>query len=261
MAISLASLRRGGEAQPPRLLFYGVAGVGKTKLAAAAPNPVILQTEDGLGGIDAATFGVLRSYGDVQDALDVLYGQPHDFQTVVLDSLDWLEPMIWQHTCAIQTTPWASIEQPGFGKGYTAAVDTWRGFLDGLNLLRNERGMGVILIAHADIKRFDSPETEPYDRYQPKLHARAAALVQEHVDAVLFANYRISTLKSDAGFGKKVVRGVSGGDRLLHTTERPAYLAKNRFGLPDTLALDWPTLAAGIPFYTPETAHAAEEVH
>jgi hypothetical protein len=261
MAISLASLRRGGEAQPPRLLVYGVAGVGKTKLAAAAPDPVFLQTEDGLGGIDAATFGVLRSYGDVQDALDVLYGQPHDFQTVVLDSLDWLEPMIWQHTCALQVPQWSSIEQPGFGKGYMAAVDTWRGFLDGLNLLRNERGMGVILIAHADIKRFDSPETEPYDRYQPKLHARAAALVQEHVDAVLFANYRISTLKSDAGFGKKVVRGVSGGDRLLHTTERPAYLAKNRFGLPDTLSLDWPTLAAGIPFYSQETASAAEEVH
>ena len=64
---------------------------------------------------------------------------------------------------------------------------------------------------------------------------------------MLFANYRISTLKSDAGFGKKVIRGVSGGDRLLHTTERPAYLAKNRFGLSDTLALDWPTLAAGMP--------------
>jgi hypothetical protein len=74
-------------------------------------------------------------------------------------------------------------------------------------------------------------------------------LVQEHVDAVLFANYRITTLKSDAGFGKKVVRGVSGGDRLLHTVERPAFLAKNRFGLPETLPLSWPDLAAGIPFY------------
>ena len=75
--------------------------------------------------------------------------------------------------------------------------------------------------------------------------------MQEHVDAVLFANYRISTIKSDAGFGKKVVRGVSGGDRLLHTVERPAFLAKNRFGLEESLELDWPTLAAGIPFYAP----------
>jgi hypothetical protein len=60
-------------------------------------------------------------------------------------------------------------------------------------------------------------------------------------------------VKSDAGFNKKAVRGVGVGDRLLYTTERPAFLAKNRFGLPDSLTLDWATLAAGIPFYTTET--------
>ena len=256
MAISLASLRSGSSLTPPRLLTYGVAGVGKTLFATSAPAPVVLQTEDGLGGIDAATFGLLRSFDEVMAAIASLYTEPHDFQTVVLDSLDWLEPLVWRHTCAIQPTPWANIEQPGFGKGYGAAVDVWRDFLEGINSLRDERGMAVVLIAHADIKRFDSPETEPYDRYQPKLHARASALIQEHVDAVLFANYRISTLKSDAGFGKKVTRGVSGGDRLLHTTERPAYLAKNRFGLSDTLELAWPTLAAGIPFYTGAAADA-----
>ena len=37
---------------------------------------------------------------------------------------------------------------------------------------------------------------------------------------------------------------------------QPAYLAKNRFGLSDTLALDWPTLAAGIPFYVGTAAEA-----
>ena len=78
--------------------------------------------------------------------------------------------------------------------------------------------------------------------------------LQEHVDAVLFANYRVSTIKSDAGFGKKVVRGVSGGDRLLHTVERPAFLAKNRFGLEEVLPLDWNELAASIPFYSQHPA-------
>jgi len=138
MAISLASLRRSGAAMPPRLLAYGVAGVGKTKLAADAPRPIFLQTEDGLGKITADTFGMLRSYEDVQDALDVLYREDHGFQTVVLDSLDWLEPMIWKRTC--QDNNWPDIEKPGFGKGYIAALDVWRGFLDGMTLLRDERG-------------------------------------------------------------------------------------------------------------------------
>jgi hypothetical protein len=256
MAISLASLRSSTSLSPPRLLLYGVAGVGKTEFAAASPRPVILQTEDGLGRIEATTFGLLRSFDEIMEALGALYSEPHDFETLVVDSLDWLEPLVWQHTAQTHNQP--DIESFGYGKGYLAALDTWRGFLDGVNALREERGMGVILIAHAEIKRFDSPETEPYDRYQPKLHRSASALVQEHVDAVLFANYRVSTLKSDVGFNKKVVRGVSGGDRLLHTAERPAFLAKNRFGLAETLPLSWPELAAGIPFYaTPPSAAPA----
>jgi hypothetical protein len=247
MAISLASLRNSTSLSPPRLLLYGVAGVGKTLFATSAPRPVILQTEDGLGRIEATTFGLLRSFDEIMEALGALYTEPHDFETLVVDSLDWLEPLVWQHTARTHNQP--DIESFGYGKGFLAALDIWRSFLDGVNALRDERGMGVILIAHAEIRRFDSPETEPYDRYQPKLHRSASALVQEHVDAVLFANYRVSTLKSDVGFNKKVVRGVSGGDRLLHTAERPAFLAKNRFGLAETLPLSWPELAVGIPFY------------
>ena len=116
-----------------------------------------------------------------------------------------------------------------------------------MNALRDERGMGVILIAHAEIKRFDSPETEPYDRYQPKLHRSASALVQEHVDAVLFANYRVSTLKSDVGFNKKVNRAMGSGERVIHTAERPAFLAKNRYGLAETLPINWDAFAQSMP--------------
>jgi hypothetical protein len=126
-------------------------------------------------------------------------------------------------------------------------LDVWRHYLEGLNALRNERGMTVIQIAHTDIRRFDSPEHEPYDRYVIKLHARAGALLQEHADIVLFANYRISTVKSDVGFNKKVTRALGAGERVLYTAERPAFLAKNRFGLPDTLPLDWQAFAAAMP--------------
>jgi hypothetical protein len=245
MAISLASLNRASTPKPPRILVHGVAGVGKTTNASQAPAPVFIQTEDGLGTLPVPHFPLARTFDEVIEALAALYIEEHDFRTVVIDSVDWLEPLVWARAC--RDNGWASIEDPGYGKGYIAALALWRQYVDGLNALRDERGMTVIQLAHTDIKRFDSPEHEPYDRYQIKLHARAAALLQEHSDIVLFANYRVSTVKADTGFGKKVNRALGSGERVLYTAERPAFLAKNRFGLPDVLPLDWAALAQAMP--------------
>ena len=248
MAISLASLKRSTALMPPRILLHGVAGVGKTTFAAKARGAVLIPIEDGLGTIEVDHFPLAKTLTDVTEALVALYEEPHEFGTVVIDSVDWLEPLIWKHVAA--ANGWRSIEEPGFGKGYAAALDVWREYLEALNALRNDRGMTVIQIAHTDIKRFDSPEHEPYDRYIIKLHARAAALLQEHSDVVLFANYRISTVKADVGFSKKVTRALGKGERVIHTAERPAFLAKNRYGLPDTLDLDWAKFAAAMPHET-----------
>jgi hypothetical protein len=122
-------------------------------------------------------------------------------------------------------------------------------------MLRSERGMTVLILAHSMIQRFDSPEHEPYDRYQPKLHKGASALMQEWADCVLFFNYHLATVKSDAGFNKKVVRAVGQGDRKIHTQERPAFLAKQRYGLDETLPMDWAEFAAGIPFFNMEQSN------
>jgi AAA domain len=245
MAISLASLMQSAALLPPRILIHGVAGSGKSTFASHSEKSVFVLTEDGLGVLKVNHFPLARSFDDVIGALAALYSEPHDYKTVVVDSIDWLEPLLWARVC--KDNGWGSIEEPGYGKGYVVALDLWRQYLEGLNALRDERGMTVIQIAHTDIKRFDSPEHEPYDRYVIKLHARAAALLQEHSDVVLFANYRVSTVKSDIGFNKKVTRALGSGERVLYTAERPAFLAKNRYGLPDVLPLDWQAFAAAMP--------------
>lgn len=247
MAISLSSLRTSGAPTPPRVLLYGVHGVGKTTFASSAPSPVFLQTEDGLGSIEAQTFGLLKSYDELMQAIGALYTEEHDFKTVVLDSIDWTENLVWAETC--KANGWKSVEDAGYGKGYIAALDAWRMLIDGLNALRDEKGMSIVLIAHADVRRHDAPDTEPYDRYVIKLHKGASALVQEHVDVVAFCNYRVSIAKADVGFNKRVTRGVSSGERLLHLSERPAYLAKNRFSMPDTMPMDWGQFSAAIPYF------------
>jgi hypothetical protein len=245
MAISLASLNRVSAPKPPRILIHGVAGVGKTTFAAGTMEPVFILTEDGLGTLEVEHFPLARTFDDVDGALTALYAEEHGFKTLVIDSVDWLEPLIWAKAC--QLNGWKSIEDAGYGKGYVAALDIWRQYVEAINTLRDQKGMTIVQIAHTDIKRFDSPESEPYDRYVIKLQSKASALLQEHSDIVLFANYQISTVKSDVGFNKKVTRALSSGERLIHTLERPAFLAKNRYALPETLPMSWAALAEAMP--------------
>ncbi len=245
MAISIASLKKSTALAPPRILIHGVAGVGKSTFAAGAYKPAFICTEDGLGTLEVNHFPLAKSYAEVVEALEALRHEDHDIGSVVIDSVDWLEPLIWAETCRINK--WENIEQPGYGKGYAASTDVWRDYIHHLNALRDERNLAIIQIAHTDIKRFDSPEHEPYDRYVIKLQTRAAALLQEHSDVVLFANYRISVVKSEVGFNKKIARALGSGERVMHTAERPAFLAKNRYGLPDTLPLSWQAFIDAMP--------------
>lgn len=246
----LASLQRGPVAKPPRMLIYGVQGVGKSTFCNGAPNPVFICTEDGLGSIDATSFPLCRSFQDVLNCLESLLTDEHDFQTVVIDSLDWLEPMLWK--AVAQQEGKASIEDFGYGKGYVLALDAWAYFLQQLERLRNEKGMLIILTAHADVKRFDDPDKGSYNRYNIKLHTRAAEKVMEAVDCVFFANYQVVMKTDEVGFNQKKNRAMGNGQRLVYTQERPAYVAKNRYGLPDSIPLNdttWGHLATAIPFF------------
>lgn len=244
MAFSLSSIQRSRSNRPPRVVVYGPHKIGKSTFAASAPKPIVIQTEEGLDGLDVPAFPLAKSFNDVLAAIGSLYSEDHDFQTVVIDSLDWLEPLIWKHTAEAHGKE--DLEAFGYGKGYLYAADTWRLFLDGLNALRNERGMAVICLAHHQIKRFDSPDSDPYDRYQIKLHDRASAIVQEWADVIGFANYEVLTTKTEVGFNQKVTRGIGTGRRMLHLVEQPAYQAGNRYGLPSAVDLTWPAFISAF---------------
>lgn len=216
---------------PPRIVIYGPHGIGKTTFGASAPNPIVLPTEKGLAAIRVKKFPLARSYSEVISAIDTLLTQEHPFRTFVLDSLDWLEPLVWAHTAMLGNKE--NVEDFGYGKGYKFADEHWRTILDGLTALQ-EKGMVVIAIAHAQIKRFDAPDTDPYDRYQIKLHERAAGLVNEWADVIGFAHLETITVTKEEG-KKKSTRGESSGARFLAVEERPAYQAKNRYSMPAEL--------------------------
>ena len=251
----LNQIQRGPKPASRRTLLYGTHGIGKSTFGAMAEHPVFIQTEDGLGGIDGARFPLATKYADVVNALAALYTEEHDYRTLVLDSLDWLERLIWAKVCADRNVE--SIEDIGYGKGYIFALTQWREILAGLDALRNERGMAILLIAHAQIEKFANPETDTYDRYSPRLHKQASALIQEWCDEVLFATYSVYTKTTDEGFGRKRVQGIGTGERILRTTERPAHVAKNRLNLPDEIPLDHRAYAAFVRGENPLNASVA----
>jgi hypothetical protein len=257
MAISLASISRTRRAsRPPRVVIHGQHGVGKTTLGASAYAPIFLPTEEGLEGLEVDAFPKLTSYADALAAVRSLAAGGHEYGTAVLDSLDWLEPLIWQHVC--DKNGWKTIEDPGFGKGYIDATATWSEFLEALDTVR-DAGMAVICIAHSEVKRFDAPDTEAYDRYQIKLQRAASAIVHEWADIVGFAQVETIVTKDKPGAFSKDgrTRGVSTGRHLLRVVEKPAYVAKNRYGLPDTIPLDWNALVAAL---TPPPAAVQTQV-
>ena len=262
MAVSLKSLNSSTSIKPPRILIYGVPGVGKSCLGIQAPKPVFILTEDGLDGkmpdgktmMDAlnekggAAFPGSTTFDNVYECIIALGQEDHDFQTLVVDSCDWLESLLHQHTA--KQSGHKHIEDEGYGKGYLRALETFREkYLDGINYLRNERNMTILQIAHSAIVRHQDPDVDPYDRYEIKMHKKASALLMEHSDCVLFCNYKVSTTKTDVGFNKKVNRAVGSGERVIYSADRPTHLAKNRYAMPDTLPMEWSAIAEHIPYF------------
>ena len=208
MSNPLESITTGRQPQPPRVMLYGAEGIGKSSFAASAPNPVFVQTEDGLSEIDTAKFPLCTSYAEVVEQLKAVRDGEHDYATVCIDSLDWLERLIWDRVCADYGVKSIEKADGGFGKGYVHALCYWREVVKLLNEIRAKRQMAIIVVAHAKVERFEDPEHPAYDRYQPRLHKAANSLICEWADAVLFATRR---MRVDSTTGKAAPVGADGG--------------------------------------------------
>lgn len=246
--MSLLNEISGGKIKKPhRILLYGTAGIGKSTFGAMADKPIFVPTEDRQAHLDCDAFFKRRvparctSLDEFNNCLATLYSEEHKYKTVVIDTLDWLEQLIFADVCRFRKV--TSINEIKFEDGQKSALIQWGEILAGLDALLNVRDMTVILLAHPEIEKFKNPETDTYNLYTPKLHKLASAMIREWCDEVLFATYKVYTATTDEGFGKTRAKGVGSGERVIRTTERPSHIAKNSLNMPDEIPLDWNAFA------------------
>lgn len=224
MTSILSSITRGRTLDAPRIILYGMEGIGKSTFAANFPSPIFIQTEDGLGMIDCAKFPLAKSFDEVFQILVALETEPNEFKTIVIDSLDWLERLIWDKVA--QDSKVNNIEQIGFGKGYTMALTFWRIVLDHLEAL-HKQGKIILLLAHAVAEDYSDPEVNSLKRFTPRLHKTARSLLAEYVDVILLATRAFGAAKGDQN-----------NPRIVRTEASPYQVAKSRFAIPAELPLD-----------------------
>ena len=230
--------------KPPRIVLFGPHGIGKSTFAAECPAPIFIQTESGLDALQVQAFELAKSWNDVLSGLLWLCNEPHEFKTVVIDSLDWAEKLLFEHVAEKNNV--SGIEKIPFGRGYAEAETHWKQALDVMNRLNEEKKMLVVLLAHSQVKKFEDPERENYDRWELDLQKKSAALVSEWCDILAFASLNTVTRAKDGGFGKTIVKAQSNGERIVYLEGRPSHDAKNRYGLPSELPLSWDAIREAI---------------
>jgi hypothetical protein len=174
-------------------------------------------------------FPELMNWPDLLAAVAALLIEPHDFRTVVIDTLNGAERLCHEHVCHREYAGrWGREGFTAFNNGYEVALADWREYLTALDRLRAERKMAVLVLCHSKIGTYKNPEGPDFDRFIPDLHPKTWGFTHKWADYVIFQNFDTHV---DAGKSPRP-KGLGGTHRVLHTERTAAFDAKNRHGLP-----------------------------
>lgn len=219
-----------------KCVLYGTEGIGKTTFASQFPDPLFIDTEDSTLYLDVKRFDKPTSWTMLLQQIEYVKAN-RPCKTLVIDTMDWAEEICKQHL--MQANGWNAIDSSNYGTRYVALAKEIGNFLNKLSEVI-DLGINIVVTAHAWLRKKEEPdEMGAYDRYELKLEKKTAPLVKEWADMVLFANYKTTILTDEKTQSKK----ATGGQRVMYTTHKPTWDAKNRLGLPDELPFEYAQIA------------------
>jgi hypothetical protein len=220
-----------------RTVLYGPEGIGKSTLAAKFPDPLFIDTEGGTDYIDVTRVDPQpKTWEELLDILKEIVADPSVCKTLVIDTMDWAEQLISEYV--LRTRGMTSIEDAGYGKGYTYIGEEAAKMLGILTEIK-DAGIHVVITAHAKMRKFEQPdEVGAYDRWEMKLSKQVAPLVKEWCDHLFFCNYQTIVVEME-----NKTKKAQGGKRVIYTSHRPVWDAKTRADLPEVIDMDYKNIA------------------
>ena len=172
-------------------------------------------------------------------------GEIGEYKTLVIDSLKFLEGLMFKDICSresmssINDTRTTTGDKLQMGHGFSLAMVEFMKLTDLLDRFI-EKGISVVVISHSTERSVKDPRVDEYESttldvgkwgrmYDP------AKWIESWSDCVLYLAEKVYTLSKDTGINDKRTTATTTGERIIYTEKRPAFLAKNRFGMPPEL--------------------------
>jgi hypothetical protein len=251
--VTLKDIIKGKINKPLRVFVYGVPGIGKSTFASKAPSPIFIGTEGGTSRLDVDRLPEPKTWEDFFQRVGLLTDKNHGYKTVVIDTVNWLEPLVYKYVCENNKYKGKAVDDiTGFdyGVGYNLAMTQWHRFIRSMDEL-TDYGINVIMLAHPKIKNFKNPKGPDYDRYRPAMYDGAADILMQWSEDVLYAEYEQATYEIDGR-----MRGTGTNKRIVHTVDGAAWSAKNRASIPEILPFEWEEYADAVGIGSPATSES-----
>jgi hypothetical protein len=215
----------------PKGIIYSPAGTGKTTFGASADGSIIVDCENGSGAIRCQRTPYLDKWPDIHNWLIALEREEHPYQTVVIDSIDWLLRRIEEHVSGCAGGKTESTLNRSHG-GYGNGRQVFRNYVYQILLPLFDRivnrGIAVILLAHAKREEITDVDGIVIEKTVPELPEGYLGTMVEWSDFVCLA------------------KKLDEDNRILVTTETPRALAKNRYSMPPEIVFSWESFTSAI---------------